>query len=598
MRTVNSKEPTIALKYNLDLGIEYIIIEEIYNILNLLGQNNIDFTIKNVNEAIKHTGFALSEDIGDVRFLEGKSILDLARLHLKMGDTPTEQWDIWKKMYEEILRFLVYKTIPPSERTTFKLGKRKQYTIVYRSEDGSTIESLINRVKIDLLDNSVIIPLVEEIIINVPFKPAIENLNEYATFLGDIRDHRFFDLTNSTDFFISFKKLINMQNDSIKEAKYRLTDADVKARRASMPSYSFFIETLEDKPMCLEELYREAKIRYANWEELLIAESLPVAYNTEIPDVEINKDNLSSINVKNLINKINENKPIVSWNKETYDMLKEDGNLDMEDIDIENAEIILDNLSKPVTSYDNLKEIVKFRSLADIIYTPELEVAIPYTDDMEDFVNEIIFNTDDSDLEIDLNANKGALILKLEVSDDTIATAISKITTRIKSAKNKIEQEYQKVTNNINLSKEEIGVAARKIDKVVNDRFMSLELSSINYTEGALLKDLISLSKGKSQDTLLLNKVREHTVSGNNIFNALDETVNVKDQVEDIQNAYKLLIAKVVDSVINSVLNSCSEEYKQLINDWTIGRIEEQEVIHKMNDIITRRYWDMVEMKH
>lgn len=598
MRTVNSKEPTIALKYNLDLGIEYIIIEEIYNILNLLGQNNIDFTIKNVNEAIKHTGFALSEDIGDVRFLEGKSILDLARLHLKMGDTPTEQWDIWKKMYEEILRFLVYKTIPPSERTTFKLGKRKQYTIVYRSEDGSTIESLINRVKIDLLDNSVIIPLVEEIIINVPFKPAIENLNEYATFLGDIRDHRFFDLTNSTDFFISFKKLINMQNDSIKEAKYRLTDADVKARRASMPSYSFFIETLEDKPMCLEELYREAKIRYANWEELLIAESLPVAYNTEIPDVEINKDNLSSINVKNLINKINENKPIVSWNKETYDMLKEDGNLDMEDIDIENAEIILDNLSKPVTSYDNLKEIVKFRSLADIIYTPELEVAIPYTDDMEDFVNEIIFNTDDSDLGIDLNANKGALILKLEVSDDTIATAISKITTRIKSAKNKIEQEYQKVTNNINLSKEEIGVAARKIDKVVNDRFMSLELSSINYTEGALLEDLISLSKGKSQDTLLLNKVREHIVSGNNIFNALDETVNVKDQVEDIQNAYKLLIAKVVDSVINSVLNSCSEEYKQLINDWTIGRIEEQEVIHKMNDIITRRYWDMVEMKH
>lgn len=598
MRTVNSKEPTIALKYNLDLGIEYIIIEEIYNILNLLGQNNIDFTIKNVNEAIKHTGFALSEDIGDVRFLEGKSILDLARLHLKMGDTPTEQWDIWKKMYEEILRFLVYKTIPPSERTTFKLGKRKQYTIVYRSEDGSTIESLINRVKIDLLDNSVIIPLVEEIIINVPFKPAIENLNEYATFLGDIRDHRFFDLTNSTDFFISFKKLINMQNDSIKEAKYRLTDADVKARRASMPSYSFFIETLEDKPMCLEELYREAKIRYANWEELLIAESLPVAYNTEIPDVEINKDNLSSINVKNLINKINENKPIVSWNKETYDMLKEDGNLDMEDIDIENAEIILDNLSKPVTSYDNLKEIVKFRSLADIIYTPELEVAIPYTDDMEDFVNEIIFNTDDSDLGIDLNANKGALILKLEVSDDTIATAISKITTRIKSAKNKIEQEYQKVTNNINLSKEEIGVAARKIDKVVNDRFMSLELSSINYTEGALLKDLISLSKGKSQDTLLLNKVREHIVSGNNIFNALDETVKVKDQVEDIQNAYKLLIAKVVDSVINSVLNSCSEEYKQLINDWTIGRIEEQEVIHKMNDIITRRYWDMVEMKH
>lgn len=598
MRTVNSKEPTIALKYNLDLGIEYIIIEEIYNILNLLGQNNIDFTIKNVNEAIKHTGFALSEDIGDVRFLEGKSILDLARLHLKMGDTPTEQWDIWKKMYEEILRFLVYKTIPPSERTTFKLGKRKQYTIVYRSEDGSTMESLINRVKIDLLDNSVIIPLVEEIIINVPFKPAIENLNEYATFLGDIRDHRFFDLTNSTDFFISFKKLINMQNDSIKEAKYRLTDADVKARRASMPSYSFFIETLEDKPMSLEELYREAKIRYANWEELLIAESLPVAYNTEIPDVEINKDNLSSINVKNLINKINENKPIVSWNKETYDMLKEDGNLDMEDIDIENAEIILDNLSKPVTSYDNLKEIVKFRSLADIIYTPELEVAIPYTDDMEDFVNEIIFNTDDSDLGIDLNANKGALILKLEVSDDTIAMAISKITTRIKSAKNKIEQEYQKVTNNINLSKEEIEVAARKIDKVVNDRFMSLELSSINYTEGALLKDLISLSKGKSQDTLLLNKVREHIVSGNNIFNALDETVNVKDQVEDIQNAYKLLIAKVVDSVINSVLNSCSEEYKQLINDWTIGRIEEQEVIHKMNDIITRRYWDMVEMKH
>lgn len=598
MRTVNSKEPTIALKYNLDLGIEYIIIEEIYNILNLLGQNNIDFTIKNVNEAIKHTGFALSEDIGDVRFLEGKSILDLARLHLKMGDTSTEQWDIWKKMYEEILRFLVYKTIPPSERTTFKLGKRKQYTIVYRSDDGSTIESLINRVKIDLLDNSVIIPLVEEIIINVPFKPAIENLNEYATFLGDIRDHRFFDLTNSTDFFISFKKLINMQNDSIKEAKYRLTDADVKARRASMPSYSFFIETLEDKPMSLEELYREAKIRYANWEELLIAESLPVAYNTEIPDVEINKDNLSSINVKNLINKINENKPIISWNKETYDMLKEDGNIDMEDIDIENAEIILDNLSKPVTSYDNLKEIVKFRSLADIIYTPELEVAIPYTDDMEDFVNEIIFNTDDSDLGIDLNANKGALILKLEVSDDTIATAISKITTRIKSAKNKIEQEYQKVTNNINLSKEEIGVAARKIDKVVNDRFMSLELSSINYTEGALLKDLISLSKGKSQDTLLLNKVREHIVSGNNIFNALDETVNVKDQVEDIQNAYKLLIAKVVDSVINSVLNSCSEEYKQLINDWTIGRIEEQEVIHKMNDIITRRYWDMVEMKH
>lgn len=598
MRTVNSKEPTIALKYNLDLGIEYIIIEEIYNILNLLGQNNIDFTIKNVNEAIKHTGFALSEDIGDVRFLEGKSILDLARLHLKMGDTSTEQWDIWKKMYEEILRFLVYKTIPPSERTTFKLGKRKQYTIVYRSEDGSTIESLINRVKIDLLDNSVIIPLVEEIIINVPFKPAIENLNEYATFLGDIRDHRFFDLTNSTDFFISFKKLINMQNDSIKEAKYRLTDADVKARRASMPSYSFFIETLEDKPMSLEELYREAKIRYANWEELLIAESLPVAYNTEIPDVEINKDNLSSINVKNLINKINENKPIVSWNKETYDMLKEDGNIDMEDIDIENAEIILDNLSKPVTSYDNLKEIVKFRSLADIIYTPELEVATPYTDDMEDFVNEIIFNTDDSDLGIDLNANKGALILKLEVSDDTIATAISKITTRIKSAKNKIEQEYQKVTNNINLSKEEIGVAARKIDKVVNDRFMSLELSSINYTEGALLKDLISLSKGKSQDTLLLNKVREHIVSGNNIFNALDETVNVKDQVEDIQNAYKLLIAKVVDSVINSVLNSCSEEYKQLINDWTIGRIEEQEVIHKMNDIITRRYWDMVETKH
>lgn len=598
MRTVNSKEPTIALKYNLDLGIEYIIIEEIYNILNLLGQNNIDFTIKNVNEAIKHTGFALSEDIGDVRFLEGKSILDLARLHLKMGDTPTEQWDIWKKMYEEILRFLVYKTIPPSERTTFKLGKRKQYTIVYRSEDGSTIESLINRVKIDLLDNSVIIPLVEEIIINVPFKPAIENLNEYATFLGDIRDHRFFDLTNSTDFFISFKKLINMQNDSIKEAKYRLTDADVKARRASMPSYSFFIETLEDKPMCLEELYREAKIRYANWEELLIAESLPVAYNTEIPDVEINKDNLSSINVKNLINKINENKPIVSWNKETYDMLKEDGNIDMEDIDIENAEIILDNLSKPVTSYDNLKEIVKFRSLADIIYTPELEVAVPYTDDMEDFINEIIFNTDDSDLGIDLNANKGALILKLEVSDDTIATAISKITTRIKSAKNKIEQEYQKVTNNINLSKEEIEVAARKIDKVVNDRFMSLELSSINYTEGALLKDLISLSKGKSQDTLLLNKVREHIVSGNNIFNALDETVKVKNQVEDIQNAYKLLIAKVVDSVINSVLNSCSDEYKQLINDWTTGRIEEQEVIHKMNDIITRRYWDMVEIKH
>ena len=598
MRIVNSKEPTIALKYNLDLGIEYIIIEEIYNILNLLGQNNIDFTVSNINEAIRHTGFALSEDIGDVRFLEGKSILDLARLHLKMGDTSTEQWDIWKKMYEEILRFLVYKTIPPSERTTFKLGKRKQYTIVYRSEDGSTIESLINRVKIDLLDNAVIIPLVEEIIINVPFKPAIENLNEYAIFLGDIRDHRFFDLTNSTDFFISFKKLINMQNDSIKEAKYRLTDADVKARRASMPSYSFFIETLEDKPMCLEELYREAKIRYANWEELLIAESLPVAYNTEIPDVEINRDNLSSINVKNLINKINENKPIVSWNKETYDMLKEDSNLDMEDIDIENAEIILDNLSKPVTSYDNLKEIVKFRSLADIIYTSELEVAIPYTDDMEDFINEIIFNTDDSDLGIDLNANKGALILKLEVSDDTIATAISKITTRIKSAKNKIEQEYQKVTNNINLSKEEIGVAARKIDKVVNDRFMSLELSSINYTEGALLKDLISLSKGKSQDTLLLNKVREHIVSGNNIFNALDETVNVKDQVEDIQNAYKLLIAKVVDLVINSVLNSCSEEYKQLINDWTIGRIEEQEVIHKMNDIITRRYWDMVEMKH
>lgn len=598
MRTVNSKEPTIALKYNLDLGIEYIIIEEIYNILNLLGQNNIDFTIKNVNEAIKHTGFALSEDIGDVRFLEGKSILDLARLHLKMGDTSTEQWDIWKKMYEEILRFLVYKTIPPSERTTFKLGKRKQYTIVYRSDDGSTIESLINRVKIDLLDNSVIIPLVEEIIINVPFKPAIENLNEYATFLGDIRDHRFFDLTNSTDFFISFKKLINMQNDSIKEAKYRLTDADVKARRASMPSYSFFIETLEDKSMSLEELYREAKIRYANWEELLIAESLPVAYNTEIPDVEINKDNLSSINVKNLINKINENKPIISWNKEIYDMLKEDGNLDMEDIDIENAEIILDNLSKPVTSYDNLKEIVKFRSLADIIYTPELEVAVPYTDDMEDFINEIIFNTDDSDLGIDLNANKGALILKLEVSDDTIATAISKITTRIKSAKNKIEQEYQKVTNNINLSKEEIGVAARKIDKVVNDRFMSLELSSINYTEGALLKDLISLSKGKSQDTLLLNKVREHIVSGNNIFNALNETVNVKNQVEDIQNAYKLLIAKVVDSVINSVLNSCSDEYKQLINDWTTGGIEEQEVVHKMNDIITRTYWDMVETKH
>lgn len=598
MRTVNSKEPTIALKYNLDLGIEYIIIEEIYNILNLLGQNNIDFTVSNINEAIRHTGFALSEDIGDVRFLEGKSILDLARLHLKMGDTTNDQWDIWKRMYEEILRFLVYKTIPPSERTNFKLGKRKQYTIVYRSEDGSTIESLINRVKIDLLDNAVMIPLVEEIIINVPFKPAIENLNEYSTFLGDIRDHRFFDLTNSTDFFISFKKLINTQNDSIKEAKYRLTDADIKARKASMPSYSFFIETLEDRPMSLEELYREAKVRYANWEELLIAESLPVAYNTEIPDVEINKDNLSSINVKNLINKINENKPIVSWNKETYDMLKEDGNLNMEDIDIENAEIILDNLSKPVTSYDNLKEIVKFRSLADIIYTPELEVAIPYTDDMEDFVNEIIFNADDSDLGIDLNANKGALILKLEVSDDTIATAISKITTRIKSAKSKIEKEYQKVTNNINLSQEEIEVAARKIDKVVNDRFMSLELSSINYTEGALLKDLISLSKGKSQDTLLLNKVREHIVSGNNIFNALNETVNVKDQVEDIQNAYKLLIAKVVDSVINSVLNSCNEEYKQLINDWTTGRIEEQEVIHKMNDIITRRYWDMVEEKH
>lgn len=572
LNVINSKETGIRIDIKIKDNYENCIADQIKEFQDFLKELELPMTVENMNKVIEHTGFKFDEDFEIPYQIIGMNKEEFLNYYLNHD---SKEHDKLKKFCINILKYVVYKQAVYTDYSEYYGDNVFNYfPIFYRLENYNSWQTMLDKMKVDLLDNKSIMSCIDSITIFTPFIIDISS-QSYLMFKGSEND-----LSNLDKLIISDSTIIVKQrytDESIEDAEFRLNNFDIVAKSNVPKNLLYYIYELDSKPIKYTDDYLIERIKKDNTYEFMYKLLKPIDEDIIIEGQPINIDMIKKIQIFELNNDQETVKPVISWEEIASNPIEvkyEDGSIESYQDDT----LVFDNLIIRILpyehqklKYDELKYKIKFMTMKEYLESEEFQLEVSDIDkqDSMDYLQNTKY------LRVDNEIDKTIPTLKIRVWEDTLAETLRQCTTRAQKVKEIISKRNIETSEQVkDIKPEEISEEIiNSLNNVVSNQLKLINVSIIPYTEETLVNDLVKLGLKNPEPTLIFSNIKQTVLNSEKIWKELEILFSNVDIKPDNKSIYMQLIKESCSNILTEIIKLNNDIFKEILNDYVNKKI-------------------------